>query len=515
MESKISLKVVFAVALLKQKKEKNMKNIIYIILFILLLFKTLASSEDAVVEKVEVNNHIEQNDRASSINIDMQIVYGYQYNDILSTINLSQEGENFVYLLSSYLMRSNDFGYNDTKYENSSFYENRIGFTGNFNILDKWKLILDAEVDNESRGMFTDDVVDDFRYNHEEKDMDKLSIKNIYRITTSFEMFISLGSAGAVHRLRAVGPSGGEKSKLNQVNLEAGGEYIWSAYNRIRFNSVISSYKYSDEDVPNDRYFDCEVIDDINLTGNIGISIGMGYDMNKDQEAVLYPLPIFGVSLKGFKYFSSYFIYRYDIVPFKPEEYYLAQKYIKPAYNLPPGKVHHGSLKVEYRMNSKINMKGKMLIEKNNNFYNYYTIDGDVLSAEAVSVIHYNTKIDANFLFYKRILEFAFSFEYSYYDSDKNITYHPSRKFSNTIKYNAKKWKLEWSNEFISKVYTDPEDEKKLDEMMIGYFGVQRQMHNGFYAYIRIENLYNNKYNIREDYPEPGFLLLGGLRILI
>ncbi|RPI97397.1 MAG: hypothetical protein EHM32_01595 [Spirochaetales bacterium] len=50
-----------------------------------------------------------KNDRSRNVNIDMQVVYG-QYNNMLSTINLSHEQENSVYLLSSYFKRSNDFG---------------------------------------------------------------------------------------------------------------------------------------------------------------------------------------------------------------------------------------------------------------------------------------------------------------------------------------------------------------------------------------------------------------------
>ena len=40
-------------------------------------------------------------------------------------------------------------------------------------------------------------------------------------------------------------------------------------------------------------------------------------------------------------------------------------------------------------------------------------------------------------------------------------------------------------------------------------------MLEGFYAYFRIENLYNTRYTLREAYPEPGVTFLGGLRILI
>jgi hypothetical protein len=73
-----------------------------------------------------------------SINVDMKVIYG-RYNSMLSTISLSQEQENFVYLLTSYFKRSNDFGRNDRVYENSSYYGNKLGFTGSLQVTDRWK----------------------------------------------------------------------------------------------------------------------------------------------------------------------------------------------------------------------------------------------------------------------------------------------------------------------------------------------------------------------------------------
>ncbi|MDY6933859.1 MAG: hypothetical protein SVZ03_06505 [Spirochaetota bacterium] len=501
---------------MKQLSISSNKKIVIAVMLLSLLSSSIALSvetylNDTISEDIEQsnNNNIQPNDKSKNANIDMKIVYGYQYNNVLSTINLSQEGEDFVYLLSSHFKRSNDFGYNGRKYTNSSFNENRIGFTGNSNILERMKLTFDAVVDSDSRGMFNNPV-----YSREEKDKFELSIKNIYEYSTSSEWYLSLGGAGYVHRLKAI-EFDDRKSKLNQFNFDTGSEYIWSAHNRIRFGIGGFLYNYSVRYIDNDRYLDFEIIDDINVSSNFGISIGLGYDWNKDEDPLLFPFPIIGFSLKGYKHISSFILYRYDIVPFKPEEFYLGQKYIKPSYDLPPGRVHHGDIRLEYRMNSRLNLKGNLEIEKNNNFYNYATVNGNVLSADTISVIHYNTRIDTNLILYKKILELAFGFEYSYFDADKNITYIANRKFSNTIKYNGKKWKLEWTNKYIGRVDTDPDEDNKLEEAMIGYFGIQRQVHDGFYAYARIENLYNNKYNLREDYPEPGFQLLGGLRILI
>ena len=60
-----------------------------------------------------------------SLNLDLQALYG-QYNSMYSAVNIAQEQSNFVYLLSSSFKRSNDYGYSDEIFVNSSYFENKI-----------------------------------------------------------------------------------------------------------------------------------------------------------------------------------------------------------------------------------------------------------------------------------------------------------------------------------------------------------------------------------------------------
>ncbi len=445
-------------------------------------------------------------DKGKNINIDMQIVYG-QYSNMLSTINLSQEHKDFVYLLSSYFKRSDDFGYNDNVYTNSSFYENKLGFTGNANITDDWKAILDAEVNYDSRGMFDNDV-----YSREEKDESRLSLKNIYKMTNSFETYLSLGGARFTHRLRPAASGNQERSNLTLGRADAGGEYIWSASNRVRTNAQFGYYNY-DSNGPNDYYVSTEIIDDFNLTRNLGISFGLNCDINRDDEPLVFPL--LGVTLKGFEYTSISLLYRYDIVPFEPEVFYLEKKYIRPDFDLPPARVHHGDLKIDVRANSSINIKLSLMVEHNDGLYNYRTGPGNLLNVDTVPAMLYTARLDSNFVLMEKILKLALGYEYSFFDAEENITYRPEQRLDSSVQYTGSKWRFEWSNRILGKVYTDPESNKKLEGAVIGSLGMQRKVMEHFFAYLRVDNLYNNKYNLREGYPEPGITFLGGLRILI
>ncbi|HSV95422.1 MAG TPA: hypothetical protein VLM75_00660 [Spirochaetota bacterium] len=464
--------------------------------------QTPANDPAAVAPVVEPKN-----DHSRNVNIDMQVVYG-QYNNMLSTINLSHEQENSVYLLSSYFKRSNDFGYNGSLFENSSFNENRIGYTGNFNPTDSLKSILEAEVNNDSRGMF-----DNPTYSREEKDKARMSIKNIAKLTSSFEGYITVGGAEYRHRLNAIAADGSERSRLNHVTTEIGGEYIWSASNRIRGN-VLGGHYFYQGDIPSDRYFSGELIDDFNITPNIGLSFGVNVDVNRDEKPLAFP--VVGVTLKGFQYTTFSLLYRCDLIPFRPEEFYLEQKYIMPTYDLPPGRVHHGDARLEVRVNDIVSIKAGVVVENNNNFYNYYTVTpGDVLSAETIEATTCASHVDSRFLLFEEVLEISLRYEYNYFIASEHITYRPRQNFGSAVKYNGKIWRFEWSNKLAGKVYADPDGDGEISGAVIGVLGLQRRMLESFYAYVRVENLYNARYNLREGYPEPGITFLGGLRILI
>ncbi|HNW29438.1 MAG TPA: hypothetical protein PKN50_13255, partial [Spirochaetota bacterium] len=98
-------------------------------------------------------------ERKANFNIDALVLYG-QYNRILWLGSLTQSFDSFTYQLNSNFSRSNDFGYH-----NSSYYDNGIGFTGEADITEKWKMTPEVEVGNESHGMFSNPF-----YSREEKD---------------------------------------------------------------------------------------------------------------------------------------------------------------------------------------------------------------------------------------------------------------------------------------------------------------------------------------------------------
>ena len=283
-------------------------------------------------------------DKQARVNVDMELVYG-QYGTMISSINLSREQPDFVYLLSSEFKRSNDYGYKGDTYANSSFYENKIGFTGSVNVSENWKSIFETEVNNDSRGMFENPY-----YSREEKDDVRLSFKNVGKLSPSFEGFVTSSFASYSHRLAAGQYASRDKSSLIFASMGTGGEYIWSAVNRIRGSVLWGYYNYNANNSPDNQYVQGQIIDDFSITKYFGISMGLNLDWDKSGRLLGWkvknktvPLnPIASITLKDMRYMSLVVLYQYDQRPFNPEKFYLGQKYIKPVYNLLPQNVHYG-----------------------------------------------------------------------------------------------------------------------------------------------------------------------------
>lgn len=439
-----------------------------------------------------------------AMNIDMQVVYG-QYNDMLSTVNLSQQQDGFVYLLRTYLKKSNDYGYNDESFKNTSYYQNRIGFTGNLAVSETWKSLFEINVHNDSHGMAENPV-----FSREEKDNVIVEWKNIVKYSPSFEMFYVIGGAQYYHRLTGTSDDGMD-SRVYQGHVQIGGEYIWSAANRFKYSTTVYGYSY--EQYQSDFFCNNEIIDDFNLTKDIGIRVGVNADFNRDDTWLIGP--IIGASYRGFTDVTVVLQYSYSMQPFKPEELYLQQKFIAPMYDLDPSRVHRGHVKVDYKMNSFLSMQLGSQYEYSNNFYNYVTVAGDVLTAEGVpaSILTNNLSLTAHVI--PKLLTVNAQYTFAYYHADENITYRPKHVCTMAIVYNGPRWKINLSHDIASSVYISPVGNNKLTSRIVGYLDLQRKVLDGFFAYIRVENVYNNRYYLRHNYPESGIKGLFGIRILL
>jgi len=466
------------------------------------------------------------NGKAKNLNLDSKMLYG-QYNNIITLFSITQNFSNFTYQLNSDLKRSNDYGY-----QNTSFYESAIGFTGKADFSESWKFIPELEVNNESHGMYKNSY-----FSREEKDKVILSFKNDYKVLPSRWDF-NLGGAYYVHRLVSAQSADVLKSDFFKDNGEVGWEKIWSASNKLSFGSKCSTYNYatSNDDLTSDRVGDfsndifCynELLWSFKLIEFIKLDLGgiVNWNSDYDKREGFFPSWKAEVSTPGLKYTSFELSYIWDLRPFEPENFYFDRKYIKPTYDLPPGEVHYFDAKtgVEFRNTSssrvylerlKVKGSGSYRIEKN--FYNFYPLEENVLSAVPTEAEFITIRGDTIFdvRIFQNQLRIGFNYEYYHFWADVNITYYPAHSLGNQIKFKEKRWELEWSNSYLGERYIDISDERRLPSTIIGNLSFQFRMLETFYFYATVENLYDRKFSYRNGYPEPGRILLSGLRIII
>lgn len=475
---------------------------------------------DDLFSTLDENQEEKESAIPKNINVDAQVVYG-QYNNMLSKTNISQEDENFVYYLNSYYKRSNDYGYKDTVFQNSSYFENSLEFTGNVFPDDTFTSIFNASVDCDSRGMF-----DKEDYSREEKDKVSFSSKNVKKFSSQFEAYFQLGGAFYKHRLeKRQADLENVRNSLTRYTGETGGELIWSSSNRIRYETQYTQYAYTSDEIPDDRYVHGEIVDDFKISDLLGFNLGLNFAWNRDkglfawnvQGMPLPVMPIAGMTIYGNKFYTAYLNYRYDLQPFRPEEYYYEQNYIYPTYDLPPSKVHYLEARLDLIAQDLFSVKNTVSYTNSSNYYNYLPSENsaNLLTAHTVETEIYSYGLNLTVNILPRTLRGSTGYGVNFYRASENITYQPTNEVTTLIQYTGSFVNVDWTNDFLGDIYIDPESDEKLEDSTIGYLDVQFKTIESFYAYLRIENLYNTKYYIRDGYPEAGLTALVGLRILL
>lgn len=480
------------------------------------------SDEDesnAIEEKADKIS--DENNNEDNLNLDMQILYGL-YNHMDSGINISMEHEDFVYLLRSDFKRSNDYGYKGEIFQNSGYYSNKFEFTGNTNLPLGWKNITDIKIDNDSLGMFSNPD-----YSREDRDKIFIKTKSIKKIGQKFEGYFTLNYNNYQQRL--VPKEGIDVYKTNIQNFlgENGGEIIWSASNRIKYNLSYNHYNYPDE--KNDYNISGNIIDDFKIHNYFGISVGINAAYNRDVGYLAYssekyeiPIaPIVGFSLKGMKYTSFNIVYKYSMEPFRPEELYFQQNFLYPVYELDASEAHDVSYKFDFNYKDVFSFNLNGSAKKYENYISFYNLvndnsggEGNLLSATGFPAIITDNHFNMEIVFIEDVFSVMADYNLFYSHAKKNVIYHPMHEGGVTLKLSPEPIIIEWKNSYHGETYINLEDSDKMDDYFIGELNFQYLTVDSLYIFIRVENLYNKEYYFREGYPRAGVSALFGLGLI-
>jgi len=454
-----------------------------------------------------------------STNLDLQLVYG-TYNNMISNIYFSQQKDDFVYFLSSSYKRSNDYGYRDQVFENTSFSENSLEFSGNFSVDPTLTTIFEAGVDTDSRGMYNK-----ADYSREEKDKVLLTSKNVKKFSSMFESYLTFSSAFYKHRLdKRQEVLEDVKNSLTRYTGETGGELIWSSSNRLKYSAQYTHYEYS-SDIEDDQYVQSEITDDFKISSYAAFTLGLNLAWNRDnglfawdvQDLQLPVMPIAAMTFYGNEYYTAYLKCRYDLQPFRPEEYYYNQSYIYPTYDLPPAKVLNTEARLDLIVTNILSLKSTVNYRYSDNYYNYLPSEAseNLLTAHPVNAHLLTYEFAGDVVVFPKTLSLTGGIKFLQYTAHENLTYHPGSSFDTVIRYTGPLFNIDWTNSYNGSVYIHPDADDKMDPALVGYLDVQIKTIETFYAYVRFENLYDSEYFVRDGYPEAGLSILGGLRILL
>lgn len=455
----------------------------------------------------------------SNINIDTEFLYG-QYNNMAATFSMIQGLDLFAYQFNADFKRSDNYGY-----ENSSYYDNSVEIACQVKPTDTLLLTPSVDIRNESHGMF-----DNTTYSREERDRVLLLLKNEYRSTPS-GLQLNFGYTQYIHRLTGARTF---KSKLDKFSEELGWERVFSASHKISLRSYSCQYLYPDLSAPegasvkNDFHTANEFTWSIKLFEYLKLSLSPMFFWNRDAAAL--PGGRVQLDTDSLRFLSLGLSYSYEMLPFQPEDLYFNQNYVKDYNFLPPNKRHaaelQGSFTLEKRSAENVYLKALRIkhgdrFEINDSFYNYAVVprtEADkLITAESLKVTAFYSSVQClvELALFSWTLGFNVGYTLNKFFADYNVTYKPEHIFLSTISLGAGRLDIEWENNYRSSMYIDESKSDRLSGALISSLDVQFKVAESVSLNMRVNNLYNIKYRLRDGYPEPGFTILGGLRIVI
>jgi len=491
-----------------------------IIIILLTLF--ILPGEDLfpqIVQPLDGGAQEEPYSRSNSINFDGRMLAGVS-GDSIFAVSMTQGLRNFAYQLNSATVYTNDF----EDYNNTSFITNETGFTGELNITDTWKMIPEFEIGNSSYGMFDNDT-----YSREKKDKIRIRLKNEYKPAPArWDFDVNLGRFD--QRLKDVGTSEEHEETFYSSHAVFGFEYIWSAANKVGMRHEFSAYEYEDGS-SSDLNTYSEFYGSFKITEFVMLTIAPVFSWDRDGTNILYFRG--NISTIGFKYFSFELLHNYILEPYRPDEYLYSHKYVELNFDLPPSTINHSELsgEFEYRVSGaalsplsvrSFRIKSSGIFETNNNLYNYSDNGEGLLSVDPVSASFFNSKTEivTKISFNAHNLEFQLIYDFfKYYtygsNSDINITYRPENIVTCNIVFETGRLVMGWTNRYKSDIYINPAESTQMDGMIEGELNLNFRIYDTFYLYSRINNLYDERYSLRDGYPEPGRQFFFGLRVMI
>lgn len=494
------------------------------ILTVVLILLILITSDKNIFAQnnKEITGNASENSAASAsskTNFDGRMLAGLN-GDSMFSLSMTQGLKDFAYQLNSNVSNNNDFG----NYNNSSFTTNETGFTGEISILDFWKIIPEFEITNSSYGMFENPY-----FSRENNDKISLRLKNEYKPVPARWDF-DLNYARYDHVLKETETSTVEEDTFHSMQGIIGMEYIWSASNKIGIRTENGLNKYP-ELYEDDSYSNNEFYVSFKVTEYTMLTLTPMLCWNKDGSDLLYFKG--NISSINLKYLSMELLHEYKLSSYKPEEVMYSQKYMSNVYDLPPATINHTEFKSELEGETGIDADALIgvksaglrlagIYEKNNNFYNYYPLVEQILSAEAIPADYFNGRIEfvTTVILFTQVIDMEFKYDYYRYSPQESydevkITYRPENIFTCNLSYEGTWLEINWANSFRDSVYVDPADDRKLGNSILGTLDIHLKLYDTLYLHSRIINLYNEKYSFREGYPEPGIQFFTGLRVII
>jgi hypothetical protein len=475
-----------------------------VLIFLLLLPFPLPGEEPAADEGKK---------EPTGLNISAAFLYG-MYETLDTGISLAGDTENFSYQVDSRLFRSGDYDY-----PNSSFMTGEAGFAGLILAGSGWVISPGVRVEVNRNGLF-----DNTAYSDEESARVNMDLSAEYRKSPS-SLELNLKAGYGSHGLAEVGGNTSLRHWMVNLSPSVIWQYVWSSANKVTLESDLLYRHFSDIPSGYDLNWRTRLRGTFKLFEYLILSLGPTLSTGRDE--LFFVGGDIRFSTSGLEVFTAETGYGYRLDIPDPVMFYGEEQYVLPEHDLPDSRRHHAWLTLDFDIPLKgespwrfnrVDLGIETGFEDSTGYLALYTAsDVDMISREMIPamMLTLSPYVNLEVLMGGASLTLKLLYTYTRIWSERHIPYRPEHEGTAGLLFSSKYINVTWDNTLQYGVHTEPGSSDERPLTVRGDLEIHVPVAGGLGLTLRAWNLYNSPLVFREGYPEPGFRVTGGLKVVL
>lgn len=451
--------------------------------------------------------------KPTGLNISAAFLYG-MYETLDAGISLAGDMENFSYQVDSRLLRSGDYDI-----PNSSFMTGEAGFAGLILAGSRWSISPEIRAEVHRNGLFENTV-----YSDEESARVSMDLSAEYRKSPSSLELTLKGGYGS-HGMAEVGGNRSLRHWMVNLSPSVAWQYVWSSANKVTLESDLLYRHFSDIPSGYDLNWRTRLRGTFKLFEYLILSLGPTLSSGKDE------LFFIGGDIRlitsGLNVFTAETGYGYRLDIPDPTMFYGEEQYVIPEHDLPDSRRHHAWFRFDFSIPlegespwrfKRVNLGIETGFEDSTGYLSLYSAtDIDMITVDMIPamMLSLSPYVDLQVQMGETTLTLKLLYTYTRFWAESNVPYRPEHEGTAGLLFRSKFLDVTWENTLQYGVFTEPGSTEMRPLTVRGDLEIHVPVVGGLGLTLRARNLYNSPLVFREGFPESGFCVTGGLKVIL